>query len=121
LFSIRHEFPTEWARFKAATIDGNEPTASLTLSLTAEHYPFWSVGRIGSLHSVTLYARTEKNTVTVSDDGGNSDAVEKNKSLGDLRTGRLHTIALPPPTGTFTLHLDDNTMDELWLAAAWGA
>ena len=67
LFSVRHEFPTEWATFKAAVIDGGHPTASLTLKLLPEHYPFWSKGRIGSLKSLELFADTGKTTVNVTD------------------------------------------------------
>ena len=52
LFSVRHEFPTEWATFKAAVIDGGHPTASLTLKLRPEHYPFWSKGHIEPLKSL---------------------------------------------------------------------
>ena len=42
LLSVRHEFPTEWARFATATVDGDEPDAPLTLTLREEHYPFWA-------------------------------------------------------------------------------
>jgi hypothetical protein len=37
LFSLRYEFPTEWAKFKAATAP-----ASLTLTLRSEHFPYWT-------------------------------------------------------------------------------
>src|SRR5207247_3876725 len=56
LFSVRHEFPSEWTRFKAAVIDQAHPTAPLTVPLRAEHYPFWSIGRIGALHSFAIFA-----------------------------------------------------------------
>jgi hypothetical protein len=42
LLSVRHEFPTEWARFSAATIDSTTPLAPLTITLREEHYPFWA-------------------------------------------------------------------------------
>ncbi len=42
LFSMRHEFPTEWARFKGAT--GNGPF-ELKVTLRDAHFPFWTVGR----------------------------------------------------------------------------
>lgn len=41
LLSVRHEFPTEWARFTAAELDG-DGTAPLTLTLREEHYPYWA-------------------------------------------------------------------------------
>lgn len=41
LFSIRHEFPWEWAQFKAST---SATLPALTITLTAEHYPIWLTG-----------------------------------------------------------------------------
>src|SRR5262249_18358690 len=35
LFSVRHEFPAEWTKFKSATIGGAVLTAELTLALSA--------------------------------------------------------------------------------------
>jgi hypothetical protein len=42
LFSVRLDFPSEWARFKATKIDGTHLTAPLSVTLRPEHYPFWS-------------------------------------------------------------------------------
>jgi hypothetical protein len=41
LFSIRHEFPTEWAKFKNPLIEEEAASAALALLLRREHYPFW--------------------------------------------------------------------------------
>src|SRR5262249_11173139 len=41
LFSMRHEFPSEWARFKS----GQE----LNVDLKPEHYPFWTRGPWGNM------------------------------------------------------------------------
>jgi hypothetical protein len=120
LFSIRHEFPSEWARFKAVVINGGNPTAPLSITLRPEHYPFWSIGRIAAIHSFEILARTAKNVVTVTDANANSDQLVRDRFLGDLRDGELHNIPVPPPTGDLTLNFDDNTMDELWFAVAWG-
>ncbi|HEY7768190.1 hypothetical protein [Longimicrobium sp.] len=123
LFSVRHEFPTEWARFRSAA-----PAApvALVLPLRAEHYPFWSQGRLGAVRRVDLFAKT---TRTVAVYGGPDPAaagVRRDSigpaAMGELRTGTLENIPLPPsPTGDFTLYFDDNSMDDLWLALAWGA
>jgi hypothetical protein len=40
LLSVRHEFPTEWARFAATTLDAGTPEAPLAIVLRPEHYPF---------------------------------------------------------------------------------
>lgn len=42
LFSMRHDFPTEWARLKGAA--GNGPF-ELKIPLRDAHFPFWTVGR----------------------------------------------------------------------------
>jgi Tc toxin complex TcA C-terminal TcB-binding domain len=42
LFSIRHEFPTEWAKFKSIQLGAVVTVAELTLLLREEQYPFWS-------------------------------------------------------------------------------
>jgi hypothetical protein len=49
LFSVRHEFPMDWAKFKRVEIKGEKKTAELKLTLGEEHYPFWSKGRLGEL------------------------------------------------------------------------
>jgi Tc toxin complex TcA C-terminal TcB-binding domain/Concanavalin A-like lectin/glucanases superfamily len=74
LFSIRHEFPNEWAKFKKAEIKlpdkDNEPSvlAELTLNLREEHYPFWSKDIDGNINEsieirqVELYAKPSNDT-----------------------------------------------------------
>jgi hypothetical protein len=46
LFSVRHEFPMDWAKFKRVEIKGEKKTAELKLTLGD---PFWSKGRLGEL------------------------------------------------------------------------
>lgn len=38
LFSLRHEFPTEWAKFKGIKIGGAITDAELTLDIREEHF-----------------------------------------------------------------------------------
>ena len=124
LFSVRHEFPSEWSKFKNLQITQASPVAELSISLRAEHYPYWSRGRLDTVTSLDIIARTSKTVVEVgdkSDATGNTVSLVKNPSLGNLRAGHLDTIALPAPTGKFTVYLNDNSMDELWLALAWGS
>jgi len=123
LFSMRHEFPTEWAKFESVQLGAATPVAELTLDLREEHYPFWSQGRLEALKRVDLYAKTTKNSVEVSDEtdgSGNKDTLFKDTSLDNLRAGRLTNIPLPAPTGKFRLYFNDNSMEDLWLALAWG-
>ena len=125
LLSVRHEFPSEWAKFTSVELEepGSPNAAELSLDLREEHYPFWSQGRLKAVKRVDLYAKTAKNSVEIGDkpDGtGNKDNLVKDASLGNLLAGRLTNIPRPAPTGTFTLCFDDNSMQDLWLALAWG-
>lgn len=135
LFSVRHEFPSEWARFQSVTIGGATPTAELSLTLLPEHYPFWAQGIVGPgpVKAVELFAEMYDATTTAnlydqSDPtkaGVRTDALSQNPLLGDLLTGSLSNIALPaavtdakhPP---LTLYCDHNSMNDLWLAITWG-
>lgn len=126
LFSVRHEFPAEWARFKSIQIGGATSAAELSLDLRQEHYPFWSQGRLDAVQSVRLVARTFNDVEIankLSDEPSGTrmtDALGLDPSLGTFRAGRLQNIPLPTPTGRFTLYFNDNAMDDLWLALAWG-
>jgi hypothetical protein len=132
LFSMRHEFPTEWAKFKNATVDlSAEPNilAGLTLNLRDEHYPFWSKDEDNNpldLKRVDIFAKPTEDTETTievfdnSNATGNTDSLDKDTSLNDVRVGKLTNITLPAATGEFTLYFTDNSMEDLWLALTWG-
>jgi hypothetical protein len=122
LFSLRHEFPIEWAKFKRVKIEGETKTAELTLNLRDEHYPFWSKGRLKELKRVDLFARTDENSVVIADktDGtGIKATLGKDASMGNLCSGKL-TDPLPAPIGEFTLYFINNSMEDLWMALTWG-
>jgi hypothetical protein len=128
LLSLRHEFPTEWARFTAITLDGQTPEAALTLTLRAEHYPYWA-GKLApiALHRVELFAEpgpgTQATITVATAAAGEAERTEHQlsaDSLGDLKAGALGD-PLPPALGELTLHLDDNSMTDLWLALSWGS
>jgi hypothetical protein len=127
MFSIRHEFPTEWARYASTTIDNTTPRAPLTLTLKPEHYPFWSRGRLGELRRMTLVARTTSATLEVSntpnpnDPGTHTYTLTQPESLGNLWLGDVTDVPLPAPIGVLTLYLNDTSLDDLWLVATWGA
>ncbi len=125
LFSVRHKFPSAWAKFKGIRIEGTTPVAALALDLQDKHYPFWSQGHLGRVTQATLYAKTRDNAnvfEAVDADGQPDPAGQSPLAarLGNLRVGLLsfHPAA---PTGGFTIYIDDNSMDDLWLALTWGA
>lgn len=122
LFSLRHEFPTEWAKFKSVKIEGATKTAPLILNLHTEHYPFWSQGHLGAVKGVDFFAETTSNTLEISTnaDGTSSEVtLARNATLGDLRTGKLTNVPLLKPIGQFSLYFNDNSMEDLWFALTW--
>jgi hypothetical protein len=122
LFSIRHEFPTEWAKFKNAPAT---PVIPLTLTLRPEHYPFWSQGNLEVIQRADLFVKTKKAVeITYNPDGtGDKDTLEKDASLGNLWTGKLTKASTKPvstETEKFTLYFNDKSMEDIWLALTWG-
>ena len=129
LLSLRHDFPTDWARFKAAALSPEVPEAPLLITLRDEHYPFWA-GKFAPIALKTVQLFAEPSAATKPEIGvataaiGNSARTEHtmttDASLGDLRVGALDG-SLPNAIGDMTLFVDDNTMTDLWLALSWGA
>jgi hypothetical protein len=128
LFSVRHEFPDQWAKFRSQTPGPNQ-RAALTLNLRDEHFPFWSQGGEKSLKNFDILARSSNDPAPASlaifdraagQLGGQTDTLKPNTTLGNLLTGTLSNIALPAAVGPFTLFFADNSLDELWLAVRWG-
>jgi Tc toxin complex TcA C-terminal TcB-binding domain len=133
LFSVRHEFPNEWAKFKAVQIGGTA-TAELQLSFLEQHYPFWAQGIMnrGTAKRVQIFAEMPDTTVpTVNlfakpDGSGQPDPLSQDPALGGLLTGSLSNVPTPQTvTGgsnpqPLTLYSDKNSMTNLWVAVDWG-
>ena len=134
LFSVRHDFPSQWAKFVSIAISGATPSAELQLALVPELYPFWSQGIVGKnpVKAVAFYAEmpagsavTTINMNDKADLSGKNDTLATNPLLNNLLTGSLNKIALPaaitdsthPP---LTLYFDNNSMNDLWIAITWG-
>ena len=120
LFSVRHEFPSAWAKFKSAP--NGSPWRELSLDLREEHYPFWSKGSLEVIKRIDIYARSAKASVEI-----NTQPVEAGKvnlvadaSLGNLKAGKLEGDETINPVGKLKLYLKDQTITDLWLALAWG-
>jgi hypothetical protein len=135
LFSLRHEFPTDWARFKSVAIGGTTPAAQLSFSLTPQHFPFWApqFKLSAGLQSVQFLAAPDtkgpvgiyRNAQAAPADSLGQLALDA--SLG-LLTGSLPKEAtLPavtdpstvPPPAPYSLYFDNNTMSDLWLLVIW--
>jgi hypothetical protein len=129
MFSMRHEFPTEWAKFK-----GQIPAANhrfeLALNLRPEHYPFWSQGHLNGVTRVDILARSTEapvpgsvdvaDKVDMNDATSKKDTLFKDPSLGNLLVGKLTNVGLPAkPDGDLKLFFDAKTMADLWIAVTW--
>jgi len=128
LFSVRYEFPTEWAKFQAQSPGANE-RFQLALSLRDEHYPFWSQDNLKSVARVEIVARSARQPASLevfdraskNDAATKKDVLNKDPSLGKLLTGRLVNIALPnKPVGDLKLYFENRDMEDLWVAITWG-
>jgi hypothetical protein len=124
LFSMRHDFPTEWARFKAAELGAGRPTAALTVTLRDDHYPFWTRGLQKKIKRAAWFAATAKDHVDVVElvDGtGRRDALTVSPLFGVLRTALNWTLPAPAAVGTPTFYFADTAIDELFLELDWEA
>ena len=129
LFSVRHEIPTEWARFQSQT-PGPGQRFEVTLDLRPEHYPFWSQGRLNSVAGVEVLARSTQETTPSSvdifenvekSDNTKMGTMDKQKELGNLLRGSLTAGLLETPDGELKLFFDTNEMADLWIAVTWSA
>ncbi|HEY0608696.1 MAG TPA: hypothetical protein VGD35_03545, partial [Chitinophaga sp.] len=126
LFSVRHEFPNEWAKFQQQT-PGDHLRFELALPLREQHYPFWSQGRLKSVKRVDLLADTATAVLEVFDKADQQDATAQKDSLvkdpasGRLLRGKLNKIKLTTPVGTVKLYMDDKNIKDLWLAVTWSS
>src|SRR5262249_372175 len=66
LFSIRHEFPTEWHRFLHPSNTETSPTVEL--ALTKERFPFQFVGRTIRISAARLFLKLRVD-IPYSDEG----------------------------------------------------
>jgi len=130
LFSIRHEFPTEWAKFRGVAIGAATPIAALSLNLLPQHYPFWARTLLGaaSIKQIQFLAEMVDGTtgtrIYASAGGtGLSDVLAANPIYDSLLVGNLKNAVAswpPPPTGPLNLYFDHNSMKDVWIAVTWG-
>lgn len=129
LFSVRHEFPSEWAKFQSQTPAANQ-RFELKINLRPEHYPFWSKDRLNGVTRVDILGQSTQKpvpgSVDVADKLDKNDATEKkdilskDSALGNLLVGKLTNIGLPTkPDGELKLFVDSNAFSDFWLAVTW--
>jgi hypothetical protein len=127
LFSVRHEFPTEWARFQKQNFGANE-RFKLSLNLLDSHYPFWTQGRLANVTRLTVFARGAQPTLDVfvngnrNDNAADKDTLTRDAALGSLLRGEVtHFAPAAHPTGPLDLFFNDRAVDDVWIALGWSA
>lgn len=150
LLSVRHEFPTAWARFVGSKAGNGsserQPRAELKLPLRAEHYPFFAGTGPAGLTNVVLVARSAgaEQQLLLADrawdrENPNDEADKKTRAVkltgrpdlngllrGALRDdpaipGKRAWGDLPEPTGSFSLYSEKNTIKDLFVLLTWSA
>ncbi|WP_154178105.1 insecticidal toxin protein [Larkinella terrae] len=127
LFSVRHEFPTEWAKARG-TLNSGATVAELKLTFQPQHYPFWSQAHLQSVKRIDAYAKVGSGVNGVdlfgklSLDGqpDNNAKYPLAAKQGNLRFGVIDPAALPTPTSELKLYLTQKTIDDLLLLVSWG-
>ena len=131
LLSVRHEFPDAWARF-VSSVPADGTRFALSLPLSAQLYPFWSRGLLGTVHDLEVVAQLGPGAVAAkhskvfvsasSADAGIAGELSKSAALGGLLRGQIAEAHRPeaPASGSVDLFFDGNTFDDLWVAITWG-
>ncbi|HVH43880.1 MAG TPA: hypothetical protein VM925_16115 [Labilithrix sp.] len=119
-FSLRHDFPGEWAKAKATPAG---QAAKLQLDLVAEHYPYWAkalgADAPAKVYGVDLYARADA-AITVKDVTGKAYPLSEVESGSRFWASPLDLQAVPKPTGNVTFELDASAVSDAWLVVRWG-
>ncbi len=123
LFSLRHEFPSAWAAYKASTSAGG--LAPLSITLTPQHFPFWSKPRPGQtrrVHAAELVVAA-RGPVTLAAPGGAADPL--GAWTGNLRRTPITNAPMPVFDGTnpstWDVRLTQAGVTDAWLLVNWGA
>jgi len=121
LFSVRHEFPAEWAKVQRQDIDGSG-YYELILNLRQEHYPFWSQGRLKSVTGVDILIRsTEDKDITIVDTNNQTKSLKRDETLGGLFIVKRLDVGLHEPVGEMKLIFDTKEIKDLWVAVTWSS
>jgi len=129
LYSMRQEFPSEWAKFQSQPVVAGQGF-EFKIELREEHYPYWARGRLDSVREVQLVVRSAATPAPASIDLFSSSNMTPNSRMGSLvkdrglgatmLRGRL-TAGLPAsPISTLGMFADTNAMLDMWVAVTWG-
>ncbi len=116
LFDIRHEFPSEWAKFTSPQSETNG-RYELFLNLKEEYYPFWSKGKPKSLKQIIMIAKTNEGTLGIykNPSNGKGDILNKDTFFGNLLVGELEKAKPSEPMGDWRFYFDKNNLQDIWI------
>jgi hypothetical protein len=112
VFSMRHEFASEWAAFKRAPSTNGEKT-SLKFSLEHDHFPYLMEKITDKAKRLHIFLT---GTAT-----GNVELLRGGVSLETTQivSGAFFEKSSFQPTGNFELRFDSNALDDLWVVVDW--
>jgi hypothetical protein len=128
LFSLRHEFPTEWAKFQNQ-VEPIDSCFQFDMKLRREHYPFWArdlklvVAKIAVLvrSGMELSQQERKLTFSASPTGASS---EKDLSAHEKYKGIfVGTFEKPsaPATGDWQFGFRKKTFSDAWVVVSFSS
>ncbi len=126
LLSVRHEFPTAWAKFQNQVTEDSH--FDLAINLRREHYPLWAQ-KLNSVARLTIFVKGNKDlqlgssidleiTPPKPDSPTTIKESQTNKVDGDF--GDLFEWNFPNPdavpTGDLKITLNSKAITDLWIA-----
>jgi len=117
LFSMRHDFPSEWTRFKRVTPAAGQ-SASLSFALTAEHFPYRVEASLAKAKSVHVFGVTDESQMQ-------GELLKGGKSIGtDTLVDGEGTFPSSANgefdvRGDFELRLTSTALEDLWVVVDW--
>lgn len=124
LFSIREEFPSEWAKFLGAPAGANGKF-QLSLELAKEHFPLWSKDRLGPMKAMQLWARRSNGAPGAPLQarliaGANAAFPLQGDATDLLVAGAVAPGELPGNAiGEHKFEFSDKELRDLWVAVQW--
>lgn len=116
VFSMRHEFSTEWAGFTRPRLEGEDPNI-LKFSLRTDHFPF-------RMESITEKPKRLHLFFSGKADGDvelRRNGTLLNKTKTALASGMAFASENLQVSGDYELLFKSNTFDDLWLVVDWAS
>jgi Tc toxin complex TcA C-terminal TcB-binding domain/Neuraminidase-like domain/Salmonella virulence plasmid 28.1kDa A protein/Putative peptidoglycan binding domain len=127
LLSVRHEFPTEWAKLQNQT-ESLDSQFLLTLKLRTEHYPFWA-RRLNKVAQIQIFIGSKEQPQS-----GNlkiaialpaaspvpvplSHIKTEDEDYGELFVGVLSNLSAEP-TGDLKVMLKSKAVSDIWFTVS---